>query len=63
VTNVLPPDITAAIREELVPGYETDPRAVGIRRHAVDPDGDKDWTEVHGLTEDEAEELTGEHVS
>jgi hypothetical protein len=58
VTNILPPEVSAAIRDKLVPGYETDPNAVGVNREAVDPDGDKHWTEVHGLSEDEVAELT-----
>jgi hypothetical protein len=64
VTNVLPPDISAAIRDKLAPGYETDPSAVGVNRE-VDPEAvdDRSWTEVHELTEDEAAELTGEQVS
>jgi hypothetical protein len=54
VTNILPPEVSAAIRDKLAPGYETDPNAVGVNREAVDPDGDKHWTEVHGLSEEEA---------
>jgi len=59
VTNILPPEVSAAIREELVPGYETDPDAVGANR-VVDPDlaDDRDWTEVHDLSANEAAELT-----
>jgi hypothetical protein len=64
VTNILPPEVSAAIRDKLAPGYETDPRAVGVNREA-DPEAvdDRSWAEVHNLTEDEAAELTGEQVS
>jgi hypothetical protein len=64
VTNILPPEVSAAIRDKLVPGYETDPNAVGVNRE-VDPEAidDRQWTEVHELTEDEVHELTGEQVS
>lgn len=56
--------VTAEQREELVPGYETDLSAVGTNR-TVDPEAvdDRPWYEVHGLTEDEAAELTGQQVS
>jgi hypothetical protein len=55
---------SAEQREELVPGYETDLSAVGTNR-AVDPEAvdDRPWHEVHGLSEDEVAELTGEQVS
>jgi hypothetical protein len=51
-------DLTDAERQELVPGYETDPSAVGTNR-VVDPElaDDRPWYEVHGLTEVESEEL------
>jgi hypothetical protein len=42
---------------ELVPEYETDMSAIGENRQAVDPDGDRPWYEVHGLTETEAQEF------
>lgn len=55
---------SAEQREDLVPGYETDLSAVGTNRTA-DPEAvdDRPWYEVHGLTEDEAAELTGQQVS
>jgi len=55
---------SAEQREQLVPGYETDLSAVGTNRVA-DPDAvdDRDWAEVHGLTEDDVAELTGQQVS
>jgi len=64
VTNVLPPEMSAAYRQKLVPGYEMDPRAVGVNRE-VDPEAvdDRDWAEVHGLTEDDVAELTGQQIS
>jgi hypothetical protein len=64
VTNILPPDVSAAIRDKLVPGYETDPSAVGVNREvAPEAVDDRSWTEVHNLTEDDVAELTGEQVS
>lgn len=60
MANLFSPEVTAAYREAIVPGYETDPGAVGRNREAVDPDGDKHWTEVHGLSPDEAARLISE---
>lgn len=62
MTNALPPDVSAAYREKLVPGYETDLSAVGIHR-VVDAELDdpRPWHEVHGLSEDEATALVEEH--
>jgi hypothetical protein len=51
------PPVTEETREELAPGYETDPAAVGTNRKAIDPDP-RPWYEVHGLTEAEAEAMT-----
>ena len=48
-------------RQELVPGYETDPKATGMRRTAVDPLGNQDWYEVHDLSADEAKALVEEY--
>lgn len=64
MTNILPPEVSAAIRDKLAPGYETDPRAVGVNREA-DPEAidDRTWAEVHELTEDDVAGLTGEQVS
>lgn len=47
-------------RRALVPDYETDPAAVGQNRKAIDPDGDKHWTEVHGLSPAEANAFVAE---
>jgi hypothetical protein len=44
--------------QKLVPEYETDLSAVGENRRAVDPDGDRHWYEVHGLTPQDAEDMS-----
>ena len=62
MANPVAHEVTAAYREAVVPGYETDPSAVGRNREAVDPGGDKDWTEVHGLTNAEVDNLTVEAI-
>lgn len=55
--------MTDAERQALVPGYETDLSAVGIKRTVdFDLEDDRPWHEVHGLTEDEASELIGQHA-
>jgi hypothetical protein len=51
--------MTDAERQELVPGYETDLSAVGTNR-TVDPEleDNRPWYEVHGLTPQDAEEMS-----
>ncbi len=48
---------------DVIPGYETDIRAVGTNRRAASPDDGVDWTEVHELSADEAKALTERHGS
>jgi hypothetical protein len=48
---------------DLIPGYETDISAVGRNRSAMSPDDGMDWTEVHELGDEEAEDLCAEHGS
>lgn len=50
----IPPNPT-----DLLPFYETDIRAVGIHRKVASGLEDEvDWKEVHGLSDEEAENLT-----